>query len=75
MDSKAEIKWDYRGDIREYFNESKLCDSFIEDLVYESGMVKGSFIFNSRMTMRMRGPKKIILRNSQLKGKSNLKVI
>ena len=24
MDSKAEIKWDYRGDIREYFNESKI---------------------------------------------------
>ena len=21
---KAEIKWDYRGDIREYFNESKI---------------------------------------------------
>ena len=24
LDSKAEIKWDYRGDIREYFNESKI---------------------------------------------------
>ena len=23
VDSKAKIKWDYRGDIREYFNESK----------------------------------------------------
>ena len=22
VDTKAEIKWDYRGDIREYFNES-----------------------------------------------------
>ena len=22
--AKAEIKWDYRGDIREYFNESKI---------------------------------------------------
>ena len=22
--SKAEIKWDYRGDIREYFNEFKI---------------------------------------------------
>ena len=35
-------------------------------------MVKGSFSFNSRRTMRMRGPPKIILRNSQLKGKSHL---
>ena len=24
VDSKAEIKLDYRGDIREYFNESKI---------------------------------------------------
>ena len=24
VDAKAEIKWDYRGDIREYFNESKI---------------------------------------------------
>ena len=24
MDAKAEIKWDYRGDIREYFNVSKI---------------------------------------------------
>ena len=24
VDSKAEIKVDYRGDIREYFNESKI---------------------------------------------------
>ena len=24
VDSKAEIKWDYKGDIREYFNESKI---------------------------------------------------
>ena len=24
VDTKAEIKWDYRGDIREYFNESKI---------------------------------------------------
>ena len=24
VDSKAEIKWDYRGDIREYFNESTM---------------------------------------------------
>ena len=23
-DTKAEIKWDYRGGIREYFNESKI---------------------------------------------------
>ena len=23
VDTKAEIKWDYRGDIREYFSESK----------------------------------------------------
>ena len=25
VDAKAEIKWDYRGDIREYFNESKIA--------------------------------------------------
>ena len=37
----------------------------------ESGMVKGSFSFNSRRTMRMRPPK-IILRNSELKCKSHL---
>ena len=24
VDSKAKIKWDYMGDIREYFNESKI---------------------------------------------------
>ena len=24
VDAKAEIKWDYREDIREYFNESKI---------------------------------------------------
>ena len=24
VDAKAEIKWDYRRDIREYFNESKI---------------------------------------------------
>ena len=24
VDSKAKIKWNYRGDIREYFNESKI---------------------------------------------------
>ena len=52
----------------------KLSDSFMKSL-NESGMVKGSFSFNSRRTMRMRGPPKIILRNSQLKGKSHLKVI
>ena len=23
VDAKAKIKWDYRGDIRDYFNESK----------------------------------------------------
>ena len=40
-----------------------------------SGMVKASLSFNSRRTMRMRGPPKIILKNSQLKGKSHLKVI
>ena len=42
-----------------------------EELVCESGMVKGSFSFDSRRTMRMRGPPNIILRNSQ----SHLKVI
>ena len=25
MDTKAEMKGDYRGDIREYFNESKIA--------------------------------------------------
>ena len=24
VDAKAEIKWDYRGDIKEYFNESNI---------------------------------------------------
>ena len=24
VDTKAKIKWDYRGDVREYFNESKI---------------------------------------------------
>ena len=24
VDAKAEIKWDYRGNVREYFNESKI---------------------------------------------------
>ena len=37
-------------------------------------MVKGSFSFHSRRTMRMRGPPKTILINSQLKGRSHLKV-
>ena len=52
----------------------KLSDSFRKSK-YESGLVKGSFRFNLRRTMRMRGPPKIILRNSQLKGKSHFKVI
>ena len=52
----------------------KLCDSFMESW-YESGTIKGRFSFNSRRTMKTRGPPKIILRNSQLKGKSHLKVI
>ena len=38
-------------------------------------MIKGSFSFNSKRTMRMRGHPKIILRNSQLKAESHLKVI
>ena len=37
VDAKAEIKWDYMGDIREYLNESKmslkLFDSFIKRVV------------------------------------------
>ena len=33
----------------------KLCDSSMKSK-YESGMVKGSFSFNSRRTMRMRDP-------------------
>ena len=24
VDAKAKVKWDYKGDIREYFNESKI---------------------------------------------------
>ena len=24
VDAKAEIKWDYRGDMRKYFNETKI---------------------------------------------------
>ena len=52
----------------------KLSDSFMKSY-YESGMVKGIFSFNSRRTMRIRGPPKIILRNSQLRAKSHLKVI
>ena len=35
-------------------------------------MVKGSFSFNSKRTMRIRGPPKIILKNSQLKGKKSV---
>ena len=54
----------------------KLSDSFIRSYYEsESAMVKGSFSSNSRRTMRMRDPPKIILRNPQLKGKSHLKVI
>ena len=68
MDSKAEIKWDYRGDIREYSMSLKLSDSFRKSW-YESGKVKGGFSFNSRRTLR--GPQNLILRNSQLKGKSH----
>ena len=52
----------------------KLCDSFLKSW-YESGMVKTSFNFNSRRTMRMRGPPKIIIRYLQLKVKSQMKVI
>ena len=59
VDAKAEIKWDYRGDIREYLNESKIVLN----------------CFNSRRTVRMRDPPQIILRNSHLKDKSHLKVI
>ena len=36
----------------------KLSDSFKKSY-YESGMVKGSFSFNSKRTMKMRGPPKL----------------
>ena len=54
----------------------KLRDSFTKSQYeYESGTVKNRSSFDSRRTMRMRGPPKIILRNSQFKGKGHLKVI
>ena len=34
VDAKAEMKWDYRGDIREYFNESKFVWQTLEELVW-----------------------------------------
>ena len=65
QDFKAKIKWDYRGDIREYC----LIASGRVSMSQVRGKVKGGFSFNSRRTMR--GPQNLILRNSQLKGKSH----
>ena len=43
----------------------KLSHSFMKSQ-YESGMVKGSFSFKARRTIRMRGPPNISFRNSRI---------
>ena len=43
VDIKADIKWDYRGDIRKYFKESKVVLRTQEELVrvrYGPGWLK-----------------------------------
>ena len=42
VDFKAEINLYYRGDIREYINESELSDRLWKSK-YESSMVKGGY--------------------------------
>ena len=49
VDFKAEIKLDYRGDIREYINESKLSDRPLKRK-YESSMVEGGYSLSSCRT-------------------------
>ena len=61
MDSKAKIKLDYRGDIRENFNESKR----------NSGRVSMSQVWSQVVTVRVQGE----LKTHNSKDNSQLKFI